>query len=562
MKKNKSFAAKVVKIIVLLMSLCMILFMAFSYIVIRKTVTNQMKNDGTTLISTLKREILSYNINNLEEMYKIFYKMKAESAGNIVYISLSDKNFKIIVSDKGGEKSNLWNSNNNDAVSSASKKVTTENNVVNQGKTTGTMLKTANSQKVYNISTPLTDGSDVIGTLNIGLSLKYMYQQITKAILYILGIGIVIVAVTSFIGIITTKSLGKSLKNTIEKLFLLSKGDFTVQFSDNSDDEFSKLNSALGLCVETLNDTIGKTKGAVINLDNISSKLTTYSEEVSASTENTSNKMNNIAQVIVLQKDTVSNINSILNEFNITLDEMQVKAKDVSNSNNKIMETSDIGEGKLDELIEAINDVTESFTAATSGISLLNEAVSKISEITDVINDVAEQTNLLSLNAAIEASRAGDAGRGFAVVAEEIKKLAEKVIESSKSINSLIGAMKNTANEVTQNNKEISHKVSSEKQYIKDTVKSFSNIRTEVDKSICQIELLLNSVNKISGSKESIMTGISSVESVSNEITKAEQEISISIEEQNESVQHFIELSQNIKDMSEELREGVSKFKV
>ena len=138
------------------------------------------------------------------------------------------------------------------------------------------------------------------------------------------------------------------------------------------------------------------------------------------------------------QTTNISEIVVVIDRFGQRLDDIQNKVKMISESGGEIKQSADNGAVKLEELVESIHDVKNSFEHTEEGIRFLNINVGKIGEITNVINNVAEQTNLLALNAAIEAARAGEAGRGFAVVAEEIRKLSKQVLESSMNINELI----------------------------------------------------------------------------------------------------------------------------
>lgn len=557
MAKSNSFSRKVIGLVIFLVSLCMILVMGFSSFVIRKTVTNQMKNDGTTLINTLKREISSYNIGDLNHIYNVFSQVQKSSDGNIIYISLSDSNSQILVSDKG-----VQDSNGSNAVSGASGTSKEASGSLSTEETAGKMLKTSDNKNVYNISTPIEYNSKVVGTLNIGLSLNSMYSHIKTALIYILIMGLIIIILASLVGSIASKAMVKSFNETMKNLDSLSVGDFTVKFDEKANSQFGKLNESLNLCIGALRDTIGNTKNAVTELDEISNALSGYSEEVAVCTENSSNKMNSISEVLLNQENIVSNMVGTLNNFKLMLDRMIVQAKDVSESNYKIKDVSDLGNKKLDELIKSINDITETFKVATNAISSLNENVSQINEITVVINSVAEQTNLLALNAAIEAARAGEAGRGFSVVAEEIKKLSGKVIESSKNINSLISGTQNIVQVVTENAQVVSGKLVSQRSYIEETVNSFDNINSEVEKTINEIHILSNSLNEISKSRDSIIDDVNSVSRVSNEIAASEEEISISVERQRESIEKFIDVARSISAMSEELKNGVENFRV
>lgn len=551
----KSFSTKIITSIILIITICTGLFMGFSYLMIQRTVQNQMRNDGTTLINTLKREVLNYDMNDFDIVYTLFDKMKKESDGNIVYISLSDNQDNILVSDKGIQNS----TNISDDVSGASQK--NEKSVKVDDETTGIMLNQGNYE-VYNISTSIPYGNNISGKLNIGLSLESVSREIKASLIYIFIMGLIVILVTSLVGIIISKKLTKSLNIILSNMDVVAKGDFTADFKVNEQDQFSSINGALNKFLQEIRGTVSKIKNTIINLNQISNDLSSHSEKVEKSSESTSAKIVEVSEMISTQRDAYSDMTMKFDEFNSNMESMAHKAQEVSKRNYNINNASDIGRGKLDQLIVTITDVQTSFKTASEDIKSLNENVDKIYEITEVINDVAQQTNLLALNAAIEASRAGDVGKGFAVVADEIKILAEKVIDSSKNINKLIETIMNTTKLVTKGNTVITNKINTQELYVKSTVDSFENIGLEVINAINQIDVLKELLENISNQKQSILSNIKYTASISENIMEYQKTIGESAIDQRKSVKKLIEIASDITNLSEGLNKDIKQFKI
>lgn len=541
---NKSLGSKILIFLTSTVLLVMLFFSILTYFVIKGGIYSQMENDGHVLISSMRREIENYDISSLSEIQSIFSEVREHSNESIAYISLSDNNGRIIVTDEGIEE---------DDTSGAS----VQSNDSNADE--DLVVSVEGFEEVYNISEPLSSGE---GYLNVGLSLESMNKQISMAIKQILYVGLGIIIVTILAGFIISRFLVKGLKNTTSGLGELTQGNLMVEFNSQGKDEFSRLNSTLNQFVSSLKETIKKSVDAQNDFNTISKTLNSRSQNIHSITKNVENQTEAISDTLGKQQNTINSLQREYNGFGDMLSEMGQKASDVEKSNIQIKDVSVIGNSKLEELVLAMNEVTETFDEGTKQIDSLNKNVEIITQITEVINEVAQQTNLLALNAAIEAARAGESGRGFAVVADEITKLAEQVIASSNKINQSIDNMKIVVKGVTDSNSIIANKIENQKAYIDDTVKVFSDIKTEVDGTAEQLSLLTNLIDNINNSKSNIMNSLKDVTNVANDANDIGDKIKNTIEKEMEMVSNLVTIANEIDKVSNRLREGTSSFKI
>lgn len=448
----KSLKQKLIVTFIILTSICTLTFMGVSYYDVQKAAISQMKNDGNTLISTISREITRYKINNLEDIHNLFSEVKKESDGSISYISLVDTNMKMLASDDKSQVSSADTSTSateNNSISTKDKDSIT--GVTKDGETTGFILKIPTGEQVYNVATPFYEGDKLVGTINIGISLQSMNKVIQNTFLQSLLFSILVLILAILLGIIISSSITKPISKIVKNLDKFSNGDFTINFESTGRDEMAKLGSALNNSIKILKNTISGIKQVVTELNTISYELMTFGEVAAASTKNSSNSVEEVFNSVSDQNMHITDIFHKLEVFGVTLDNISKKVENATSSSERIKENADVGSEKLKVLVHSIEDVRNSFIETNKEINILSSDVIKIVNITDVINNVAEQTNLLALNAGIEAARAGEAGRGFTVVAEEIRKLAEQVLEASKNINNIV-------NEVSRNVEDVSGK--------------------------------------------------------------------------------------------------------
>lgn len=550
---KKSFAVKIIVLIIISVFVITIFLMAFSNYIVRKSVTNQMKNDSAVLIGAVKREIESYDIEMLSMIQDVFIAAKNNSNGAIVYISLSDENGNLLVTDQEILAA--------DTVSGATESEVTADDTLDQelGNTDPVHIDVnVNGEDVYNISDTLSDGS---GYLNIGLSKESMELQIRNAMVTSLIAGGIILILAVFSAIFITNYLLKSQKNTMTGLEKLSQGDLTATFNASANDEFGKLDKALKRFTLMLRKTVGKTSSSIDEFSHISGLLKESGERMAEKTNDVSHKAGLIGKVLAQEEESIDVLQNTMESFNQHLRQMTVLAENVTKNNQNIKNASNQGSEQLIKLNESMNDVVHSFDEGTQRLQRLTDNISSITEITEVINNVAKQTNLLALNAAIEAARAGESGRGFAIVADEIKKLAEQVITSSDSINTSIKNTEIIVSEVNGGNVTISENIDRQREIVDQTINSIDHIRNEVIRATNHFEQFSETMVSMNDNHSSIISELEQVSHIAKKVKESENSIHDSVTVQQDSLEAFMEVQSEIEDISIQLKESISDFK-
>lgn len=560
----RSLKIKLLATIILVTSICTITFMGISYYEVKNAATSQMKNDGTTLISVVSRDIKNFKLDNLNDIQAVFKDVKLGSNKNIAYISIVDKDLKMVVSDKEKVVDSSVN-----AVSSATETGATatsnKGNIkesTNVKEATGIILTTASGEKVYNVSTPFYENSNMIGTINIGISLNNMNKLIMNNFLQSILIGLLIALIAIIIGILISRTITKPIKGIVDRLDEFSAGDFTINFESTGRDEIFRLTSGLNSSISGLKGTVGGIKQVVIQLKGISEHLLALGDGTALSTKEVSESVSHVYNSISEQNSNINTIAVKLDEFGLTLDKINLKVDSVNESSLRIKDNADTGADKLKALVQSIEDLRNSFKTANEKIEVLNIDVSKIEDITEVINNVAKQTSLLALNAGIEAARAGEAGKGFSVVADEIKKLAEQVMLSSRNINNIVSIVANSVNEVSKTASTISDKMNKQLNVVEDTVLSFKIILEEVDNNIPEIQNVCSSLRNTVEENENIIKKFVSVTDGSKQISESAKVISHAVEQQLINVEHLSSSAQEVNVTSEGLAKDIQRFKI
>lgn len=349
----------------------------------------------------------------------------------------------------------------------------------------------------------------------------------------ILVIFFISIAISVLSGLFLTGSIIKPLDTTMALTHSLAEGDLTKQVDLNQKDEFGRLMDLQQSMIGNLRRIVGQIMGVAGN-------IASSAEELSATTEQINSAINE--QSIQLEQSSTATT-----EVSQTIVEVARNAADASDSVKESVKTANEGKCVVDKTVESMIKISENVDASSKTIGELGESSKKIGDIIDVINDIASQTNLLALNAAIEAARAGEQGRGFAVVADEVRKLAEKTSQATEEITGMINKIqRDTDISVQSMNKNMAD--------AQEGVVLASQARESLEKIVTASENCLDKVNSIAAASEQQS---SAVEEVSSNVENIASNFRASREAVSQSSQSAAELAQ----ISNELMELISWFK-
>lgn len=363
------------------------------------------------------------------------------------------------------------------------------------------------------------------------------------------------------VGTLISRGFSKSINATIEELEKVSQGDLTVEFRTARRDEFSLL---YGSC----NDMLLNIRGLILEVHQVYNALTSSLNKVnhtsstfSQTTKDIQTSIHEVEEGITQQSndatDCLNQMDALFNKINI----VNENADEIS-SIASVTKTA-IGSGLTN--IENLNEKTHSTTQITTNIiQTINELAIRsqsIGQIVNTINDIAEETNLLSLNASIEAARAGSAGRGFAVVADEIRKLADQSLISANKIAGIIEKITTATQDAAATAKETEEIVHEQVEAVRTTVASFKEMNKHVAQLTDYLEVIQNSSTDMEQAGSKTLSSMESISSILEETSATISSLTTTVDMQSGALSQLDDASSQLVQRANHLGVAISKFR-
>jgi methyl-accepting chemotaxis protein len=377
----------------------------------------------------------------------------------------------------------------------------------------------------------------VMGILKIGYNKRTLISSVRRNA-WIIGVSLMVGIIILSLGItfLTRIVIIKRVDRTVEMLkdIASNEGDLTRRLAEDSDDELGKLATWFNTFVDNIQKIISAVQGSVEQISSSSHQLAVTADKLSTGSKD--------------QEFQTEQVASAMTEMSHTIEDVAKNANDAFGASREALGIAGKGREVVDNTAQGMLRIAQTVKDASETIGELGKSSTEIGNIIQVIDEISDQTNLLALNAAIEAARAGEAGRGFAVVADEVRKLAERTGKATKEIADMIEKIQNET---------------------KKSVSSMDAGSTEVETGMTLSGEAKTSLDQIVDSSHKSEDMVQRISAASEEQSVAAEQVSRNMEsilviarKSTESTFQIKSTSEELETLSNELKKMIGLFKV
>ena len=389
-------------------------------------------------------------------------------------------------------------------------------------------------------------------------------KLINKSSTYGILAIVISIVVSVLVAILVARFITNPLNTVVHKLNELStnNGDLTARLSINSKDEIGKLALSFNTMIENIQSIIKQVQTSTVEVASSAEELYASAEQNTSATEQVTTSIQYIASGTERQLKGTEDSSVAMGEIALGIQRVAESSTKLAEAALNTTQEAEVGNVSISNSITQMTQIQNSVIKAEGKVSELSQLSIQIGQILDVITGIADQTNLLALNAAIEAARAGEQGKGFAVVADEVRKLAEESKSSASEITSLITQIQLNTKEAVDFIHNGSKDVTTGLNIVNEAGNAFESILSSIHFVTEQIQEVSASAEEISASTELVASSFEELTLISKESSSNTQNVAASSEEQLASIEEISLSAENLTKMAEQLQVLVGKFKV
>lgn len=401
-----------------------------------------------------------------------------------------------------------------------------------------------------------------IGMFFVGEESKFITEELIEHLGEIVLVNLLILAIAIVISTIITRKITKRIKLVAESMVLIGNGDFTVKTDITANDETKLLADAQNKMAEDLRNLVISIRNICGELLNSADTLAATSEETTATGEEIARALNEISGSSISQsQSSEEGLNKTLN----LSENIQKVSESIQDIIKMFVNASNLNK-KGQEIVVLLGNKTEESGLASekvsNAINQVEESSQAINVIMNTITEIASQTNLLSLNASIEAARAGDAGKGFSVVALEIRKLAEQSAKAANEIRDIIKNVQINSKKAVDEMNVTKLAVSEQNQAVNQTKGIFNEISSTISNLEKEVEKINELNSEMVSKKNEIVDLMQDISASSQESSAATEEIAASSQQQVAGMEDVAKTAEQLNSVAQTLSEKMKEFKI
>lgn len=554
-KKRGTFATKIIAMVILAIVISNVICMVFILESSKKQITDSVKHTMVDVVSTTSK-IMENEISN-SDADDLDYDGYAKDLSGVKLEGM-DSSYMYVVQNDGTMLYHPTKEKVGQPVENAVIK-----GVVNQlqdGKKPGTTVVEYdfNGTTKYSAYTILNNENILVLTADESEALS----GITTVTAASVGISTIVVLIAIIISFIMGRRLMRPLVKVSAIIEDVANGNIDADFSvvKESNDEIGLIIEKMKELTQSLGSIVGRIRNSSDTMSSNSYELNDTSSQTLAANNEISKAVEDVAEGSTGMAASISKINENLLEMSNETKDINASVDEIKNQTVAVQDSSKIMNDKIKSMQDSSHKMDEGISAISKRIETVNTTVDKVSNIVSVIEEISSETNLLSLNASIEAARAGDAGKGFAVVAQEIRVLSDNTNTELENIKQIISSLVEECRYCVQASGTIVEDNAKQKEEIKAVLDEFGSLDEQIQKTAEKADEIEELVTAMIELNDDITKSSNSLTDVSAANAAATEEMNANIEELNAMMHGVSEMAEHMNNESDGLKEALSFF--
>lgn len=554
-KKRGTFAAKIIVMVILAVIVSNVICMVFILESSKKQITDSTKHTMVDVINTTSK-IVENEISNADTE-DLDYDEYAKSLSDVKLEGM-DSSYVYVVKNDGTMLYHPTKEKVGQPVENAVIKGVVQQ--LQDGKKPGTTVVEYdfNGTTKYSAYTILNNENILVLTAD--------ESEALAGITTVTGAAVGIIAIVVLIAIIISFIMGRRLMRPLVKVSTIiedvANGNIEADFSvvKESNDEIGLIIEKMKELTQSLGSIVGKIRNSSDTMSSNSYELNDTSSQTLAANNEISKAVEDVAEGSTGMAASISKINENLLEMSNETKDINASVDEIKNQTTAVQDSSKIMNDKIKSMQDSSHKMDEGISAISKRIETVNTTVDKVSNIVSVIEEISSETNLLSLNASIEAARAGDAGKGFAVVAQEIRVLSDNTNTELENIKQIISSLVEECRYCVQASGTIVEDNAKQKEEIKAVLDEFGSLDEQIQKTAEKADEIEELVTAMIELNDDITKSSNSLTDVSAANAAATEEMNANIEELNAMMHGVSEMAEHMNNESDGLKEALSFF--